>query len=315
MRSYDAAVAGRGVLTASFRYVVPATRVSAALKPMLAAEGFRGVVVAVHRSAFNAVGSDGRLITVASDSVGGMPDGLNVGPSFAPLELGISAGMTVWADAQALVVGTVLRVQLTGAETWSPEVRPIPIAVPGLESRRAVLGPAVAALRSGLGGGLNPALWGTLGARSVNVLAGTLPGSASPMEIARAGAPLIGLGPGLTPSGDDVLVGVAAALFALADGRAGQIAAIWADLAGTRTTPLAASFHRHAADGEFHERLHILLAAVLAGPTSDIGDAIRRAAAWGSTSGADTLVGVAAALDGAAVAGGRSAFADRRHAA
>jgi hypothetical protein len=110
---------------------------------------------------------------------------------------------------------------------------------------------------------------------------------------------LMGLGPGLTPSGDDVLVGIEAALYAMARPSAGFLASAMGDVE-ERTTALAATLLRHAAAGEFAERLHILLAALLGSDNETIPAAIDRAVAWGATSGSDCLLGVLIGLDIAA---------------
>lgn len=112
----------------------------------------------------------------------------------------------------------------------------------------------------------------------------------------RAGMSLIGLGPGLTPSGDDLLVGLTAALTAMGDPGARRLAGAWATEAVTRTTEVAAAFHRCAATGEYSERLHLLLDAILVGPPEEIAGAVAVAADWGATSGIDTLAGVVLAL-------------------
>ncbi len=70
-----------------------------------------------------------------------------------------------------------------------------------------------------------------------------------------------------------------------------------------RTTAPAATLLRHAAAGEFAERLHTLLASLLGSDDQAIVTAIDRAAAWGATSGTDCLLGVVIGLDVAAGVG------------
>ena len=112
-------------------------------------------------------------------------------------------------------------------------------------------------------------------------------------------ARLIGLGPGLTPSGDDVLVGIEAALHALDRPTAGFLARALGDVED-RTTAVAATLLLHAAAGEFAERLQVLLRALLGPDDGTIAAAVDRAAAWGATSGTDCLLGVLIGLDAAA---------------
>jgi hypothetical protein len=103
---------------------------------------------------------------------------------------------------------------------------------------------------------------------------------------------LAGLGPGLTPSGDDVLAGIllVASLtdrFSPSDLRAA------ADTAGTHD--ISRSFLRWAANGHSIEPVHDLLLAAAAGrPTHRAELAV---AAVGATSGHDLLLGIRLALN------------------
>lgn len=293
-RSYDACMGGRGAravgtgpATGLRATGLRATRVSEALEPVLRF-GWLGEVVGCHRSAITIATGRG-LVTLATDAAGGLPDGVNVGPALSPANLGVAAGMPVHLAASSVSVGDRLAVDLRGAVRWSPVLRPIAIAGPGLAARTAR---AVDASR-GIRTEPRPA---SAAAPDVSALAGALRRARSVDTAVAAGLPLIGLGPGLTPAGDDVLIGLAAALTALGDPRAPILAGGWAAVAATRTTPVAAGFHRHAADGAFAERLHDLLVAILAGPVAEIPAAVRAATAWGATSGADTVLGVCLGL-------------------
>lgn len=80
---------------------------------------------------------------------------------------------------------------------------------------------------------------------------------------------LAGRGEGLTPEGDDLLAGYAAAIF-LFHGRALEAAAL-AEAAAPRTTRLSATLLRHAAVGELPEPAHALLERGDAGPLLRFG--------------------------------------------
>ncbi len=298
-RSYDAPVTGRRVLGAEpwLRVSLPATRISSSLLPVLVAPGLRGEVVACHRHAIN-IEAAGRLVTVASDAAGGLPDGINVGSVFAPRDAGLAPGMAVIVEGGSLVIGGIVGLDLRGATPWSPTLHPISVAAPGLAARAAAAALAARPLRGGFTRGPVASEWSfpSRAWTAVENLTAALRDGAGATEITDAGRSLIGLGPGLTPSGDDLLVGLLATLHALGDPRAGDIGASWARAAATGTTAVAASFHRHAAGGAFAERLHDLLVAVLAGPVPGITAAVGLAAAWGATSGADTVLGVTVAL-------------------
>ena len=73
---------------------------------------------------------------------------------------------------------------------------------------------------------------------------------AGPRYDGLAPATLLGAGPGLTPSGDDVLAGALVAAHATGDPRlAGWAGATRAALTATRTTPVSRGMLHHAADG------------------------------------------------------------------
>ncbi len=113
---------------------------------------------------------------------------------------------------------------------------------------------------------------------------------------------LVGWGEGLTPSGDDFLVGVLAALHALAQNdarRTGFCAALRARIASQvpRTTPIAAHCLRLAVGGHFSEPLLRLRDALLTqADEAQVDAALQRALAIGATSGADTVAGLLAGL-------------------
>jgi len=110
---------------------------------------------------------------------------------------------------------------------------------------------------------------------------------------------LIGAGPGSTPAGDDVVVGVLAAL--RATGRDGAAAAIARDAVPLfdRTTSASRMYLSAAADGRFAERVHELVQGL--GSTTAARTAARSAAGWGATSGLDLLSGIVAAVDSPAL--------------
>ena len=100
---------------------------------------------------------------------------------------------------------------------------------------------------------------------------------------------LIGLGPGLTPSGDDYFGGVMVALHLR--GRAAHAASLWRWLEprlASRTSAISAAHLAAASTGAAHEALHDVLAG---GVDLDALDAI------GHTSGWDALAGAVAVLE------------------
>jgi hypothetical protein len=105
---------------------------------------------------------------------------------------------------------------------------------------------------------------------------------------------LVGLGPGLTPSGDDFLLGALALLDALAERKAhAALAAAVAALSPALTSPLSLCFLRAGANRHVGERLHSIVCAAVSG---HIEAAIATAARIGHSSGWDMLAGAASAL-------------------
>ena len=266
-------------------------------------------VQSVYRSVVNVTTADG-VLTVAGEG-GGLPNGIlaDLGPDWRAI--GLQPGMVVVAnDAKIRVPDAGLEIQFDAAPRWSPRLPSTAEAAGDAAARwarRTAATRTIARARASAGG------FGSLLRQNVlddpdayvHVARPELAGLIFALEngdrslAAEAATLLIGLGTGLTPSGDDVLVGIEASLHALARPAAGFLGLATGDVEG-RTTALAATLLRHAAAGEFAERLHVLLAALLGSDDEAIPAAIDRAVAWGATSGTDCLLGVLIGLDVAA---------------
>jgi hypothetical protein len=126
-------------------------------------------------------------------------------------------------------------------------------------------------------------------ARHAPALAGAIV-AADVGGMVKAARGLIGCGEGLTPAGDDCLVGALAVLWHYGPGwsrRIGRLRETLAALADDGTTTIAAEFIHYALAGQFAEPLLHALATGEAAPLL----------ACGATSGADTLFGASVALD------------------
>jgi hypothetical protein len=139
---------------------------------------------------------------------------------------------------------------------------------------------------------------GRAAARSVGDVVGALGDSSAEAAIAAA-LPLIGLGPGATPSGDDLLVGLSAGLTATGHPLARPFASGVAGHAVGLTTSVAESYLFHAGRLEFSERVHRTALAILKGPVAELPGAVAAALAWGASSGADLLVGLLVGIEAA----------------
>jgi hypothetical protein len=111
----------------------------------------------------------------------------------------------------------------------------------------------------------------------------------------RTASRLIGLGPGLTPAGDDVMAGTVAGLALLGHPEAERFAAGVYALAAGRTTELSRALLRHAACGQVSGEY----AAVLHGLVGErpLLPAVDRLLNTGATSGRALALGLSTAID------------------
>jgi hypothetical protein len=120
---------------------------------------------------------------------------------------------------------------------------------------------------------------------------------------------LLGNGRGLTPEGDDVLIGL---IFGLAYFSGGPQHNEWIQTvipaAYARTTLVSANLIESAAAGQADERLAAVLEA-FSNPDLDLEEALRALLSWGSTSGRMALTGLLAAarVTGQLASGNRNA--------
>lgn len=281
-----------------------------------------GAVHSVFRRVFNVRLGSGRLVAFATADVPVAPatvvTELEAGGGWPAL--GVQAGDPVRLDEGGVhLPGRELSIEVAGATPYVPRIeRPVEVGLdrigPALE-RAAEL-----ALRASEGpparGGLRdllplvPALFepGHEALRlpdpfcqaafghMAELVRGVRRGEAG--SVRRGARGLAGLGPGLTPSGDDALAGLMVAL-ALA-GRAlgtARVAleeinpVILAEAAGA-TGELSGEMLRYAALGQASEPVEEAAAAVLAGEEAQLGAAVARLCATGASSGVDHLWGI-----------------------
>lgn len=114
-----------------------------------------------------------------------------------------------------------------------------------------------------------------------------------PRQLDPSVAGLVGLGFGLTPSGDDYLVGSLAVLHHLHEG-AKAAHAVGHQVAGLldQTTAVSSAYLKAAIDGRFQEALTIACRASLTADTDGISRSFADVARHGATSGTDALHGV-----------------------
>ncbi len=298
------------------RELLQAVSISQPVMATLEREGFTGSVLSVFKGACNLISEEGEIVALVSQRVGNGP--LNIvleGDGF--LARGLEAGLPVEGDGHSIRVGEALRVSLAGAEVWEPRLEwdGLNADRPGLEANLAVLHDHLIAQASAeslacLGGyGNQPyVVAGAAGGRSAEstyrkVARRAIEGLLAALQvgdrqgIAASAAALAGLGPGLTPAGDDFLLGLMAGLRTWPQFLAGKglsvekaCQTIYRAAAG-RTNLLSMALLRSAREGMFGEAWHVLLAALRQGKAGEVRRAADRVLGFGGTSGADALSG------------------------
>ena len=198
-------------------------------------------------------------------------------------------------------------IALETAVLWEPRPAIAPITPRDLAHR--VRGTRAVVVAEGAGESLLPLLWalergvhglglefaGMAGRAARRLCDAAIRDDAS--AVARAAAGLAGLGPGLTPSGDDLLAGFVAAWTlvgdALAVDHAARARVTGAVLAGAArgASPLGRIWLEHACRGELLEPMTRFIATLLAPAARGLDAAVRDALAIGSSSGTDWMVG------------------------
>lgn len=267
----------------------PALSIARPLSAELAAHPFSGRVLGRFERACNLVDIAERVITLTLPEIGNGPFSI------------VMAGWPHWFESLPLdqvVIATADRlnigpwqIDLTTAKIWEAQ---LPCSTQPLK-----LNSAIAGLLSPYSDWPHPAGNSILNNRLVEVATHLnramreAEGAEKDEKIAQAVGQLAGLGSGLTPAGDDYLVGVMAALWLT-----GQKALLprLAKVAADKTTALSAAFLNAAGRGEFIEPWHALVLALFRGEAESFSQALERVARFGASSGRDALAGFATTL-------------------
>lgn len=290
--------------------LVPIRLIGGVARRALALASGWGVLAAFRRS-FYLQGAEGAVVCLGPPSLGAGPlNAVCALPDCVDWEAsGLRPGAPALCDGTTLRVDGRLWLSLAGAREWRP-APPSAWDPDRLAWGLATLADEARARRAPGLGGLIPALAGGRGAddllsraawRPISALTTWVgaaladPGheAAPPAEVGR----LLGLGPGLTPSGDDALGGAMVALHTL--GRpdvARRLADRVLPRARERTTVISAAHLAAAADGEGAAALHATLATLGGARRRALGPCLDALAAVGHSSGWDALAGAAAAL-------------------
>ncbi len=271
-------------------------------------ERFDGRVRSLFRRACNIGLADGRLITLLVETLSDVPQGvrLSTPPVFAfdtlPLQLDQAVACRVGIIR---FEGSTLSVDLRTARMWRADLSDLWVDVTVLSVRSAWQAAWRELHRQSADGlGLiGQKSWPTHTAgQAIDALLDATRRLDAPAACAAAEA-LIGVGPGLTPSGDDFLVGYLTGLQRVAGERPlreGFVSTLGAEIVrlSRRTTEVSRAYLEHAAQGRVSGVLADLARAIGRGESiADTQRAARAALRVGSTSGADSVLGLLLGLE------------------
>jgi hypothetical protein len=277
--------------------------------------GLTGRVLANYHRACNLVTSKGEIIALVNPAIGNGP--LNIVIEKTGVLEHVKPGLPAASSDDQLILGDSLVVLLSGARLWRPEVD-----WECLITQRKRLEDSLAALcgwlsQNDVGSGLLSLVLDEEKEPEAREGGTRSPQTQAFLTMAQAGikglrqalqdgdrsgigesaALLAGLGPGLTPAGDDYLVGLMAGLRVWPGSLENsglspeEVCQIILEATEGRTTLLSRAFLRSAREGLFGENWHELLAALARGETIRVQWAARCILSSGATSGADALAG------------------------
>jgi hypothetical protein len=224
--------------------------------------------------------------------------------------LGLTVGTKGLAGRRQLTLGADVVIPTQGAPVWSPRPFPTPPDVPAMKRGVAQVTSAMASQPAP--DGLSALVFApenkaartrtALAARDLlaalrDGLSEALLKGGWPDPALRSATLLVGLGPGLTPSGDDLLGGLMLGL--TARGATKLRDDLWSAIegeVGELTVPASAMHLSAAADGMGVEAVHALIEAMLGGDGDATTAALGPVLALGASSGADAVAGIVVGL-------------------
>ena len=280
--------------------------------------GIKARVHSVFERVVNLETCSGTLYTIACRSLDDAP--LSAVVDASRLSIGCAAvGDEVIGHGTRLTIGSRTTVSFASTAAWRPGLATYPASDATLRtnlSRLRVLLPDEGAS----GGAMSDAVRQDRFANAVTAKLQTHTRSLGDAlmngefdKAASEARALIGLGPGLTPSGDDILVGMLCVLNVAGGPWQGWLAPLAAAIADGRhaTNVISHAALAEAARGRVRASIGELVDAMTRGTPTRLVAATRRVLAIGSTSGTDIALGITTAFD----AGLRAVHARRPFAA
>jgi len=273
-----------------------------------------GRVHSVFNEVFNIVTENEELISVVSQNVGPGPINIVVDlPRHSTMfSLGVKQGQPVFSEDNLLVNG-IIQISMEYASEYQPcrrfEASGLNVIKHNLEIVKKValsegnfagVGELIKCLTSNFKIELQSRL-NKFASRAIFPLSSLLASVKEERysDLRDSAMNLIGLGPGLTPSADDVLAGLMAALLLVGENlgiKSSRLQlineAIISCVNSSITTLFSMEFLCHASYGEVNEPILKLIEAILTSDSVNVIKATRKLLSMGETSGTDILLGL-----------------------
>jgi len=309
---------GKGLLgsTHSLR-LLKATSIGSTAANRIKEKGLIGRVHSVFSGAIDVVMPGGHMISVVREDVGEGPINIvtELPAEMSMTKLGVESNQDVLRRSDGILFGgDRLLVRLQNATLYTPK-RDFRISLRSIPEIRANLAMAAKTAtrggnHEGLGNLIEPltSVGQTKPSHQLNSFSRlALPKARSLLRTIRDGRTsglgrvvkdFVGLGPGLTPSADDLISGLMATLEVVAYNfgddaeKVREINREMAINARGQTTKLSQEYLSHAAKGETNEHFLELIKKILTGQAGEVRKATERALTIGETSGTDTVLGI-----------------------
>ena len=284
-------------------HVMAALSADVVLLRALGSVSFDGQVHSVFKRVINIELSGGGLFTLASCDLDDAPDTIIV-DSADFSEMHVAAGQRVNTVGALMRVGPFLNVRFEGVKAWRGELPRYPADASLLRRNLNALtdhlqraADAVGMLRLAAGGNsFEHDVSAALAARSARLCDALLRRNIDDAHIHAKS--MIGLGPGLTPSGDDYLVGLFAVLNILRSPSQMLSCDCLEMIAGAEFATNAISYAAlsKSATGRIRATISELIERLLHGTETDFLAPLARVLDIGSTSGSDIVAGIVSGL-------------------
>ncbi len=263
---------------------VDAQAISRPVLPLIAEGPLKAHVLSVHERTCNLMTDEGHIIALVTPSIGPGPFHVLLSREIAWPQW-VSRRSSAWLTSDTVEIGA-MHIALEGARVWDPIPDwPLDLSPDPLCSR--VIAPLL--LSVPVGDRLSRLIRHRIELGLERLVQGL---QSAAEEVVRQGVNiLIGLGPGLTPAGDDVLLGAIAALQAQNADAERELLFPQVARMLTHTTELSALWLEHALQGHFAQSWHDLARAWGEHDLARMQQAARRILHTGATSGFYALLG------------------------